>query len=437
MPTVCFDGLVGPTHNYSGLSAGNLAATAHRGEVSDPRAAALEGLHKMRVISTLGVPQAILPPQERPLISELRRLGFSGTDAEVLGAADPTLVALVSSASSMWAANAATIAPSTDTADGKVHVTPANLSSMGHRALEAPFTTRLLRAIFADPERFVVHEPLPRGDLFSDEGAANHIRLESSRGPLHMFAWGRSSLHRSVTPSRHPARQSREASQALARLHRLHPERVIFPQQDPAGIDAGAFHTDVLAVGNGSFLMFHEHAFRDTPLVIDALRDKLGSELVLALARDEELSLTEAVESYLFNSELLTLPSGRMALVAPKEAKRSDRARAFLDKVVAEANPVDELHFVDVNSSMRNGGGPACLRLAVPLTDQEITSLGARVMLDDALYGELATWINRHYRDHLAPADLADPALLVEARSALDELTRILRLGPFYEFQRA
>ena len=38
-----FDGLVGPSHNYAGLSIGNLASTRNAGQLSQPRRAALEG----------------------------------------------------------------------------------------------------------------------------------------------------------------------------------------------------------------------------------------------------------------------------------------------------------------------------------------------------------------------------------------------------------
>ena len=48
---VCFDGLAGTTHSYAGLSAGNLAAMPHAGQLGNPRAAALEGLAKMRLVA--------------------------------------------------------------------------------------------------------------------------------------------------------------------------------------------------------------------------------------------------------------------------------------------------------------------------------------------------------------------------------------------------
>ncbi len=433
-----FDGLVGPTHNYAGLSPGNVASAANAGEASNPRAAAHQGLAKMRFVRGLGVAQAVLPPHDRPSLAALRRLGFHGTDEEVLASAaagDGFALRLCSSASAMWTANAATVAPSADTADGRVHLTPANLQQMFHRAIEVATTTRVLRAVFADAARFVVHDPLPGGGQFADEGAANHLRLETSRGAAHVFAWGRRAWGAFAAPKAHPARQTQEASMALARLHRLDPERCLLPQQHPDGIDTGAFHTDVLAVGNGRFLMLHELAFADAAGVVLALRSALGDELFVVHASVAELPVDRAVAAYPFNSQVLSLPDGSMALVAPSDARDDDRARALLDRCAAGESPVRAVHYLDVRESMRNGGGPACLRLRVPLTAEEAGALGANVVLTDTLLDALGAWVDRHYRDRLVPADLADPALARESMRALDELTQLLALGSIFDYQ--
>jgi succinylarginine dihydrolase len=424
---VNFDGLVGPTHAYAGLSPGNLAAMQHAGQIGNPRAAALEGLDKMRFVASLGVGQAVLPPHPRPAVAVLRQLGFSGTDAAVLESAAriaPELLPLVSSASAMWTANAATVIPSADASDGRLHLVVANLSAMFHRSLEAPATAGALRAVFAAGERFAVHEGLP--PHFADEGAANHSRLVDRHGPLHLFGWGRRAFGATAGPRRHPARQTLEASQAVARLGEIRPGRARFLQQHPDGIDAGAFHSDVLAVGNEGFLMLHELAFAE-PLELDGVS--------VCLAQDAELPVADAVQAYPFNSQIVTLPSGKMAIIAPLESRETPAARRFLERVVAEDNPVEAVHFIDVNASMKNGGGPACLRLRVQLTAEERQALGGRVLLDDALHAELLAWIQKHYRDRISAADLGDPALLDETRAALDELTRILRLGSIYDFQ--
>jgi len=336
----------------------------------------------------------------------------------------------------MWVANAATVAPSRDTADGRVHLTPANLQQMLHRSLE-PATTRVLRALFADPARFAVHDPLPGGGQLADEGAANHLRLETSKGAAHVFAWGRRTWGSFQGPRVHPARQALEASEAVARLHRLDPARCLFPQQHPEGIDAGAFHTDVVAVGNERFLMLHGLAFADGPQLVGGLRAMLGEELFVVQAEEGELPVRRAVAAYPFNSQVLTLPDGSMAIVAPTDAEEDPQARAFLDRVVAAGGPVKAVHYVDVRQSMRNGGGPACLRLRVPLTSGEAGALGARVLLDDDLERDLSAWVDRSYRDRLTPDDLADPALAREGMRALDELTQLLGLGSVYDFQSA
>jgi len=84
---------------------------------------------------------------------------------------------------------------------------------------------------------------------------------------------------------------------------------------------------------------------------------------------------------------------------------------------------------------MRNGGGPACLRLRVVLNDEELDAMHRGVLLNDALYERLTSWVEAHYRSELSQDDLGDPMLLEEVRKALDELTGILGLGSIYDFQ--
>jgi succinylarginine dihydrolase len=439
MREVQFDGLVGLTHNYGALSPGNVASQLHGGQTSSPRGAAREGLEKMRLVRSLGITQAVLPPHDRPSLSTLRRLGFIGSDEQVIAAAatgDAFHLRILSSASAMWTANAATVAPSADTEDRRVHLTPANLQQMFHRAIEADTTTRILRAIFADVRRFVVHDPLPGAGQFADEGAANHTRLSTSRGAVHLFAWGRCAWGAFGGPKRYPARQTREASQAVARMHRLQADRCLFPQQHPEGIDAGAFHTDVLAVGTGRFLMMHELAFLDDVKLEADLRARLGDEILIVRASSGELPAESAVAAYPFNSQVLEGHDGTMTILAPEDAQEDAHARSFLERVVAEGGPVKAVRYIDVRQSMQNGGGPACLRLRVPLTDDEVGALSARVVVDDALLEALGSWVDRHYRDRLSTQDLGDPLLAREGMTALDELTQLLGIGSVYDFQR-
>ncbi len=437
---VNFDGIVGPTHNYAGLSFGNLASTLHEKRVSNPRQAALQGLEKMKFVHELGAPQGVLPPLRRPHIDFLKQLGFRGSVAQIIQRAqeaNPRLLAASYSASNMWTANAATVSPSVDCADGRLHLTPANLASGLHRSIETADTLAVLRAIFKDPKMFAVHDPLPCSSAMSDEGAANHTRLCSGYGSpgFEMFVFGRSELDKScVSPTRFPARQTLEASHAIARVHQLNPQHTVFIQQNPAAIDAGVFHNDVVSVGNGNFLMYHETAFLGGDLAVtdlcQSIRDAQGWELYTMGFSEQDLPLGEAVSSYLFNSQLITRASGEMTLVCPLEVKHVVNAFRGTQRILEANNPVNAVEFLDLRQSMDNGGGPACLRLRVVMTEQELASVHQSVLFNDSLYARLRDWVNRNYRDELSPDDLFDPDLVDEVDTAFDELQEILELPP-------
>jgi succinylarginine dihydrolase len=434
------DGLVGPTHSYAGLAPGNLASEFNQGEASNPRAAVLEGLAKMRRLADWGVPQFVLPPHERPLIPFLRGVGYGGSDTQVLETAwkeVPVLAAAACSASAMWAANAATVTPSADAEDGRVHFTPANLITNLHRSLEGEQTTRASRRLFPDESRFAVHEPLHAQPHFADEGAANHVRLCADHGEagVNLFVFGRGAWEQ--WPGRHPARQTREAFEAVARRHGA--RGAVFARQARAAIDAGAFHNDVVCVGTKTTLLFHELAFDNrAELEGDIRRAARGFEPRFVEISQADMSIEDAVKSYLFNSQLLSLPGeDRLTLLAPVETRENERAHAVAQALAASNSPIGRVEYVDVRQSMRNGGGPACLRLRVVLTDEELAAANPAQRFDAALHDRLTQWAQRHYRDRLAPADLADAKLLNESRMALDELTQILELGSdFYPFQR-
>jgi len=396
----------------------------------------------MKALAGRGYPQAVLPPHERPDVAALRSLGFTGDDATIIARAardHAPLLAACSSAAAMWAANAATVSPSADTADRRVHFTPANLMSHFHRAIEAPTTTRVLRAVFADESRFAVHDPLPAAAELGDEGAANHTRFASDPAApgIELFVYGRVAWATAASaPSRFPARQTREASQAIARRHGLDPARTLFAQQSPAAIDAGVFHNDVIAVGNEVVLFCHESAFVEQDALLTELSAAVGAGFTPIVVRAADVSVERAVTTYLFNSQLLPRADGGMLLVAPAECAEDPSVGAYLARLVDAGGPIREILTFDLRQSMRNGGGPACLRLRVALTAVERAAIGANVWLDDALHAALVGWVEKNYRDRLAPADLADPALLVEGRRALDELSALLGLGNVYPFQR-
>ncbi len=442
---VNFDGLVGPTHNYGGLSYGNVASQSNSQAVSNPREAAKQGLAKMKALKDLGFQQGVLAPQERPDVGTLRALGFTGSDAQVIEKAAkeamPLLVAC-SSASSMWTANAATVSPSADTADGKVHFTAANLNCKFHRSIEHPVTSRILGAMFANEQHFAHHAALPAVGQFGDEGAANHTRFCNGYGNpgVEFFVFGRSAFDpRYPAPQRYPARQTLEACQAVARLHGLNDAGVVYAQQNPAVIDQGVFHNDVIAVGNAELLFHHEEAFLDTDKVLDELRNKLavlGGQFTNLCVPSSAVSVQDAVKSYLFNSQLLCRADGRMMLVVPDECRQNANVWAYLQEQTSGNGPIAEVKVFDLKQSMQNGGGPACLRLRVALNEQELAAVNPKVLMNDQLHDTLVAWVDKHYRDRLSETDLADPQLLIECRTALDELTQILGLGSVYPFQR-
>lgn len=429
---VNFDGLIGPTHHYGGLSPGNLASVEHRYAASSPRSAALQGLAKMKRVADLGIPQAFLPPQLRPDIAFLKAQGFSGTPHNIIPEVHrqrPDLVSIAYSASAMWTANAATVSPSSDCADGRVHFTPANLQTMPHRALEAPQTTRTLRAIFHNADHFVVHDPLPAMAETSDEGAANHTRLCHSyetKG-VELFVYGRD---RDDEPhsQRFPARQTRAACEAIATSHLLDPKRCVFARQHPSAIDAGVFHNDVISVGNQSLHLVHEFAFAEQDRVMGELADRFGPGLQQVVISNHELSLTDAVQSYFFNSQLICTGPDQMLLLCPVECLESEAAYRVVANLVRADNPISEAQFVDLRESMQNGGGPACLRLRIVLTAEELSAVPNSVFITDQRYLQLCNWVKRHYRVQLTVDDLADENLIDEEAYAMYELDEILDL---------
>ncbi len=427
-PELQLEGLVGPTHNYAGLSHGNVASSGNAGSISNPRAAALQSLAKMQFIASLGSPVAILPPQARPAFDVLARLGYHGSPAAMLTTAwaqAPELVANIYSASSMWAANAATIAPSSDTADGKVHFTPANLIATLHRSIETRSTTKLLRQIFADTDHFIVHDALPVTTRLADEGAANHMRVcrNSHTQGTHIFVYG-ASPSSSLFPAHFPARQQLAASETVARMHQLAADHVIYLQQHPDAIDAGVFHNDVIALSHSNFIAYHEKAYADdTPLTT-------LEGITLRIIRESELSMADAVASYFFNAQLLSLHTGGCALILPAECEQHPTAHKLAETLLTEDNPITQIHYLDLRESMRNGGGPACLRLRVPLFDHQLAAMHQGVRYNATLHEHLGNLITERYRESLHPDDLADPALAEESLTTHTKILNLLNLSP-------
>jgi succinylarginine dihydrolase len=412
---VNFDGIVGPTHNYAGLSPGNIASSKNSGATSRPRDAALQGLDKMRANAALGLPQGWFMPLARPDDSWLLTLG--GDDATVA----EHLRAAAWSASSMWAANAATVSPAADTADGRCHLTVANLVTMAHRSHEWPGTLAQLRLAFAD-DGFRVHAPIPAP--FGDEGAANHMRLCPAHDApgVEIFVYG-------VSGGAFPARQHEQASRAIARIHGLHPDRTLFIEQAPAAIAAGAFHNDVVAVANGPVLFTHELAFADRDAAHAAIRAAAPWVEIVEIS-DADVPLADAITSYLFNAQLVTLPGDRgMALIVPLESIETASVARALEQITMGNGPIRQIIPVNVRQSMANGGGPACLRLRVVADRAQVDH---RFLVDAAKLDRAGEIIAAHWPEEIAVNALGSSTLrhqVIAARLALLDALDLGELG--------
>ena len=162
----------------------------------------------------------------------------------------------------------------------------------------------------------------------------------------------------------------------------------------------------------------------------------IGEDFISIEVPENRVTVDDAVATYLFNSQILTRPDGGMTIVVPEESRQNKAVWGYLNDMVQMGTPIDAIQVYDLRESMRNGGGPACLRLRVAVNDAELNAVNPNLFMNDALFKTLNQWVDQHYRDELTQDDLADPRLLIESRTALDELTKILDLGSVYHFQR-
>jgi len=439
---VNFDGLVGPSHHFGGLGLGNVASVTHQGEVSHPRAAALQGLAKMRLVSELADPrrmrQGILPPHLRPAMGWLRSFGFAGSDEDVLkraGDEAPRLLAAAWSASAMWTANAATVSPASDTADRQLHLTLSNLEASLHRSIEPGQTAADLRYLFRDCRGVELHDPLPGGWDMRDEGAANHLRICDRSGVWGIECFVHQAFDKPGGASmwgghRFPSRQSALASAAIARRHRIISGRSFFLQQSPRAIDAGAFHNDVVATSHGKLMLAHEDAFVDGAEVFAQVQMKFkeatGEELTLVAVSAEEIPLAETVASYLFNSQLLPGHDGGIVIVCPVQCRSSVPVHEWLCRNSSPRGLFERVEFIDLRESMSNGGGPACLRLRVLMESRMVEQLHRGCWWDETLDERLREVIDRAYPESLALCDLQRLECALEVREATRKVRQAL-----------
>jgi succinylarginine dihydrolase len=407
-----FDGIIGPSHNYAGLSPGNIASANNAGAVSSPRAAALQGVEKMRANLRLGLPQGFFMPLDRPNMAWLYGL------AADMQSAEPHIRAAAFSASAMWAANAATVSPAPDCLDGRCHLSAANLLTMAHRSHEWTGTAAQLRVAFADANQFAVHDAVT--PPYGDEGAANHMRMCVSHDQpgIEIFVYGK-------TGGPFPARQHIESSKAIARAHQLDPAKTIFIQQSERAIAGGAFHNDVVAVANEQVLFTHEAAFENPDAAYAEIRAAMPSAEII-IVPENRVSLSDAVQSYLFNAQLVTLPNAQgMALILPMEAQENGNVWGWLQEMIAGNGPIRKLVPVNVRESMANGGGPACLRLRVVA---DPATIDPRFIADETKLDVIAEVIAQYWPEHIAPDELDSPALVQTVQSARAALLKVCGL---------
>ena len=433
-----FDGLIGPTHNYSGLSEGNIASFNNSKKTSSPLNAALQGLEKMKLLIDLGIPQGIFLPHERPNLNFLRSHGFLGSDTEIVASAAKNSNLLLNqsySASSMWAANAATFSPSIDSQDSIAHITPANLFSMPHRRIEAEFTYQQLNIIF-NRSHFKIHKPINPSDLMGDEGAANHLRITNhhlDKG-IQIFVYGRDSSQES---SNFVARQSKAASKYIANSHKLDMEQTFFLKQNMKAINSGSFHNDIVSLSTENVFIFHEEAFNDSKNEIQKIRNafKVEDEYFFIEILKNDIPLDILVNSYLLNSQLVRNPSGDMTFIMPFEVKNYSECTEWLARI-KENSPIKDFKYIDIKQSMMNGGGPACLRFKIVVNENEFNNINPNFLLTPVLIKKLESLIKNSYRDTLEIRDLADPELINESYTILDNFTQIFKTGSIYNFQK-
>lgn len=429
---VFIDRLPGPTHSFGGLGVGNGASSASKGRPSNPRAAAIQSLRKMKLVVDFGVPQFVLPPQPRPLISFLRAIGHRGTEKQILETAlvEGTLL-LANSSASMWTANAATVLPACDCMDRMTHIVPANLVASSHRALEAQQTSRELRALTRNVPDVIVHDPLPSSMGFADEGSANYIRMSpgGSLAGAHLFAYGFDGSVRRSAAGNFP-RQSRGASAAVSRLAGLNSDRIVYAQNSAKAIMAGAFHNDLLAAGQGNLLICHEFSYVDTADTVHALHEicanSIAQPITSVVLPESVLPLETALQTYFFNMQLITIPAGGRLIILPEQS-RTEGASAI--ELLRAAVPDATIRFLELSESMANGGGPACLSLRAELTDTQVRHMLPSCYVTPALIEILTEKVEHLYPDNLHPAELADPCFVADARRAWKAIAELLDLG--------
>ena len=314
----------------------------------------------------------------------------------------PKYLSTISSSSFMWMANSATVSPSVDHKDNKLHITPSNLALTPHRSLEINQTQFLFSELFNNTDQFRVHLPSP--NYFRDEGAANHIRfapsLESKGLHLMVYSCESEQIEKDVTDS-FPGRQTKEASKFIIQQQGVSDSQVVFAKQNSDSVQQGIFHNDVISSGHLDLFITHELAFEDTNLVINDLQSKYYAlhkeNLNVVVIKESMLSIKECVLTYFFNMQIISPNSNDMELILPMECLGNQRIQTVLTYIQEKEERIKDIHYVQLNESMKNGGGPACLRLRLQLTMPQWTVIPSKFKFNDKLYKDLIEIIQTNY----------------------------------------
>ncbi len=405
------DGIIGPTYHYGGMAVGNVLSQAHKHQESYPKKAALEGLEKMNQVRQLGCLQYVLPPLCKDVDRLLSLWGYEQGDMtsrlKALGYAHPYYLSALFSGASAWVANSCHITPSCDALDGICHITPANLVSCFHRHLDVDGYRDFLHQLFLNDELFQIYDPLPV--VYTDEGMANTIRLSGGNElGLYLHVYGKTLSQRFTRTF--PARQTKEAFDRICYTHKRQDSMDI--QQSPFAIDAGVFHNDVIAFGSHNLLVLHEHAFDNQVDVLNSITDryqsKYGEPLHVYEVSNEVLSLDEAVHTYFFNSQLILVEKNTFHLLIPSRAMSHSGVKKSLKRLSKLKGLSITVHEVSCEESIKNGGGPACLRFFSVLNKAEHKAINSKFLLTDEMYEQWFQFIQTHYPDTLSFDDLKD-----------------------------
>ena len=101
----------------------------------------------------------------------------------------------------------------------------------------------------------------------------------------------------------------------------------------------------------------------------------------------------QQLDTYLFNSQLVEYKDGHM-LIAPIRCRRNALVRKYLQSITGKHKLIKKVRYVNLEQSLWNGGGPACLRLRVTMTESEFSALHPGIIFTDKLHLQLRKWVS-------------------------------------------